>query len=83
MTGKELRKFFEEHLVPQRLYKIGGKHNGRICMQKSASGWEVFFSEHKHKIGLLKYTDEASACKSMKNEMRKLMESMYGVTWVS
>ena len=81
MTGKDLKKFFEEHLVPSRLYKIGGKHNHRICLEKSENGWDVFFSENREKVGLLHYDDEASACLSMKNEMRKMMELLYGLTW--
>ena len=81
MTGKELRIFFQEHLVPSRLYKIGGRHNHRICMEKTENGWDVFFSEHKNRIGLMHFGDEASACQAMKDELRKLMELMYGVTW--
>ncbi len=83
MTGKELKDFLKNHLVPDKLYKIGGKHNHRICMEKSENGWEVFFSEHKKKIGVMHFADEASACAGMKNELRKLMEQMYGVTWFS
>ena len=83
MTGKELKFFLQEHLVPSKLYKIGGVHNHRICMEKSADGWDVFFSEKKEKIGLMHYEDETSACISMKNEMRKLMEAMYGLTWTA
>lgn len=81
MTGKELRSFFEEHLVPEKLYKIGGNHNNRICMEKGDSGWEVFFSEKKKKIGLMRFHDEASACRGMKEEIAKLMRAMYGVIW--
>ena len=81
MTGKELKAYFEEHLVPQKLYKIGGRHNNRICMEKTDDGWDVFFSEKKKKVGVLHYKDEASACSGMKNEIRKLMELIYGLTW--
>ncbi len=81
MTGKELRRFFEEHMVPSKLYKIGGAQNKRICLEKSGDGWDVFFSEHRKKIGVLHYQDENAACLSMKNEIRKLMEMMYGLTW--
>ena len=83
MTGKELKEFFKEHLVPSSLYKIGGSHNNRICMKKEKDSWDVYFSEHKKKIGLLSFGDEESACRAMMNEIRKLMEVMYGVTWVS
>ena len=82
MNGKELKAFFDEHLVPARLYKIGGKHNHRICMEKTGEGWDVFFSDQKSKIGVMHFHDETSACRAMKNEIRKLMEIMYGVTWV-
>ena len=81
MTGKELKTYFEEHLVPSRLYKIGGKHNHRICMEKEAEGWDVYFSDHNSKIGVMHFQDEASACNALKNEIRKTMEVMYGITW--
>ncbi len=81
MTGEELKVFLKEHLVPSKLYKIGGASNHRICMQKNKDGWDVFFSEKKEKIGLLHYKDEASACRRMKDELRKLMELLYGLTW--
>ena len=83
MTGKELKKYFKEHLVPDGLYKIGGSHNHRICMDQDSEGWNVYFSEHKQKVGLLHFNDEESACAAMKNEIRKLMEVMYGVTWTA
>ena len=81
MTAKELKQFFESHLVPSSLYKIGGKHNRRICLEEGKDGWEVFFSEHKDRIGLLRFKDEASACRRMKEEVRKAMEQLYGLTW--
>ena len=81
MTANELKLFLKQHRVPGKYYKIGGHHNHRICMEKTESGWEVFFSENKNKVGLTHYFDEASACAGMKNEMRKLMELLYGMTW--
>ncbi len=83
MTGKELKQFFETHLVPSSLYKIGGKHNHRICMEQVKGGWEVFFSDHKDRIGVLRFADEASACVRMKEEIRKVMEQLYGLTWAA
>ncbi len=81
MNTKELKKYFKEHLVPSKLYKIGGSHKNRICLDKTESGWRVFFQDKKDKIGVMNFNDEASACNTMKNELRKLMEQMYGVTW--
>ena len=31
MNTKELKKFFKEHLVPSKLYKVGGHHKNRVC----------------------------------------------------
>lgn len=81
MTANELKSFFKQHRVPGRYYKIGGRHNHRICMEKTDNGWEVFFSDNKDKVGLSRYLDEASACTGMKKEMKKLMEQMHGMTW--
>ena len=81
MTTKELKKYFEDHLVPSKLYKIGGHHKNRICLDKTADGWAVFFPDNKDRIGVLNFVDEASACNRMKDELRKLMEQLYGITW--
>ncbi|GEM_PF-387119 len=79
---KDLATYFKRHLVPQKLYKIGGRHNNRICLAPAGTGWDVYFSEKKDKIGLVHYEDEPSACQGMKNEIRKMMEVMYGMTWI-
>ena len=81
MTSKELHTFLKEHLVPSKLYKLNGSHNGRICMDRAGDQWEVYFSDHKQKVGILRFEDEQSACLGMKDELRKLMEQMYGVSW--
>ena len=81
MNAKELQKYFKEHLVPSKLYKIGGAHKNRICLAKTENGWSVFFQDKKEKIGVMNFVDEASSCNSMKDELRKLMEQLYGATW--
>ncbi len=81
MNTKELKKFLKEHLVPSKLYKVGGHHKNRICLDKTKNGWAVFFQDKKDRIGEIDFMDEASACDKMKDELRKLMEQMYGVTW--
>ena len=83
MTSKELCRFLKDHLVPRKLYKVNGAHSGRICVEHTASGWEVFYSEKKDKVGLLKYTTESAACLGMMNELRKVMEQIYGVSWIT
>jgi len=82
MTAKELKKFFKEHLVPSKLYKIGKERDGRVCLTKEGNFWEVYFMDHKEKIGLMKFTDENSACLKMKDELRKIMETIYEITWM-
>ena len=83
MNTKELKKYLKQHLVPSKLYKIGGSHKNRICMDKTENGWVVFFQDKKDKIGVMNFVDEASACNVMKDELRKLMEQLYGLTWAT
>ena len=83
MNTRELKKYLKEHLVPSKLYKIGGSQRNRICLDRTESGWAVYFMDKKEKIGLMNFVDEASACSRMKDELRKLMELMYGLTWAS
>jgi hypothetical protein len=83
MNTRELKQYFEEHLVPSKLYKIGGSHKNRICLDKTENGWAVYFQDKKDKIGLMNFVDEASACNRMKDELRKLMEQLYGLTWAA
>ena len=82
MTVKELKKFFDDHLVPSRLYNMkGGHHRNRICISNGKQGWEVYFSEGKSKIGLMRFSSENEACQRMKDEVRKVMEQIYGLSW--
>ena len=46
----------------------------------------TFLNEHlvpskQRRIGVMHFKDEGSACAGMKNELRKMMELMYGLTW--
>ncbi len=82
MTVNELKTFFKDHLVPSKLYDFGKGHEGRICMTRNGDFWEVYFMDHKEKVGLMKFADENSACLKMKEELRKIMESIYEVTWL-
>ncbi|MBE5998259.1 MAG: hypothetical protein Q4C02_10415 [Eubacteriales bacterium] len=82
MTVKELKKFFKDHLVPARLYNMkGGHHKNRICISNDRNGWEVYFSEGKSKIGLMQFATESEACQRMKDEVCKVMEQIYGLSW--
>ena len=84
MTVKELKKFFEDHLVRSRLYNTkGGRHRNRICIaqNRAKNEWEVYFSEGKTKIGLMQFATEGEACQRMKEEVRKVMEQIYGLSW--
>ncbi|WP_026511551.1 MULTISPECIES: hypothetical protein [unclassified Butyrivibrio] len=81
MTVTELKEFFTDHLVPSKLYEIGKAIDGKVCLTKNKDFWEVYFLDHAEKIGLMCFKDENSACQSMKNELRKLMESIYELTW--
>ena len=83
MTVKELKTFCKEHLVPSHLYNLKGvSHKVKICMGKNKQdSWEVYFSEKKRKIGLMQFATESEAWQHMMDEVRKVMEQVYGVTW--
>ena len=82
MTVKELKKFFKDHLVPSHLYNMkGGHHRNRICIANDKNGWQVYFSEGKEKIGLMQCATESEACQRMKDEVCKVMEQIYGLSW--
>ena len=69
MTVKDLKKFFKEHLVPANVYSFkGGNH-------------KIYFSDKKKKIGLMQFASESEACQRMKEEVLKLMEQVYGLSW--
>ena len=53
------------------------KRAGR-CTKK---GWEIYFSDRKNKIGLMQFASESEACMRMKEEVLKLMEQVYGLSW--
>lgn len=83
MTVKDLQQFFKHHLVPSRLYSLkGGNHNNRICMSRERDGsYNVYFSDHREKVGLMHFATESEACRAMKEQVGKLMELIYGLQW--
>lgn len=77
MTVAELKTYLADHLVPAKIYQIGGETSGRICLEKANGLWEIFFCDGKKKIGTLFFKDETSACKRMLKEISKVMELLY------
>lgn len=83
MTVKEPQQYFKEHLVPKNLYKLDGNHRGRICMEHKGDSWNVYFSDRREKVGLLRFASESEACAAMKRQIEKLMEAVYGIAFVA
>jgi hypothetical protein len=81
MTANDLKTFFKEHLVPAKLYDLKGAKSNRLCLEHVKDGWNVYFAEKKDKVGLMHFASEADACQTMKEEMRKIMAAIYGLTW--
>lgn len=77
MTISELKNYLSEHLVPAKLYKIGGESDGSICLEKVNDIWEIFFCEGARKIGTMIFKDENSACARMLQEISKVMRLVY------
>lgn len=83
MTTKDLGNFFNSHLVPKKLYSLNSNKNHRICLEQVKNGWDVYFSDKKSKVGISHFNSENDACDFMKNEIKKLMEQLYGITWAA
>ncbi len=81
MNTKELGTFLSEHLVPKKIYSLSGSHNNRICLERASDGWNVYFADKKNKVGISHYSTETEACLRMKEEIKKFMELVYGLTW--
>ena len=77
MTVSELRKYLSEHLVPTKLYQIGGESDGKICLEQENGMWEVFFCDKMSKIGIMFFKDENSACARMLSEITKVMSLFF------
>lgn len=77
MTVSELKKYLTEHLVPTKLYQIGGESDGKICLEQENGIWEVFFCDKMSKIGILCFKDENSACSRMLSEITKVMSLFF------
>lgn len=77
MNITELKNFLAEHLVPTKLYQIGGASDDRICLDKQNGFWEVFFCEKGNKFCSTLFQDEQSACARMLKELSKVMEIAY------
>lgn len=75
MTRNELAAYFKEHHVPGKFWSLRKNgRNGRICLSKAADGYEVYFKEHKARIGALHFATEAEALLGMQKEVSKLMQ---------
>ena len=77
MTITELKNFLVDHLVPAKLYQIGGASDGKICLEEQNGLWEVFFCEKDNKFCTTSFRDEQSACARMLKELSKVMEIAY------
>lgn len=77
MTRIELAAYFREHHVPAKFYSLkeNGK-NGRICLSREGSGWDVYYKEHEAKIGALHFATEAEALAGLKTEVSKMVQAL-------
>lgn len=80
MNITELKKYLTDHLVPAKLYQIGGACNGKICLEKIGGLWEVFFCDKGSKFCTTSFADEQTACAGLLRELSKVMEIVYDVS---
>ena len=63
MTKIELEKKLREEGVRVDSYSLnGGLPNEAYCLNRTESGWEVYYSERGNKTGLKVFDNESDAC---------------------
>lgn len=68
MTKIEIEKKLREEGVRVDSYSLnGGLPNEAYCLNRTESGWEVYYSERGNKTGLKFFDNESDACGNLFN----------------
>lgn len=77
MTVKELAAQLREEKIPDNWYTLeGGLPSEKWCMEKTYSGWDVYYSERGLRNQLRHFTFEEEACEYFYNELKEMMKYM-------
>lgn len=77
MTMKELIERLDKEKIPENSYSLnGGMLNDRICLAKTPTGWEVYYSETGQKFDVKTYSLEEEACDDLYNRLIRMMKFM-------
>lgn len=77
MTLKELIERLDKEKIPKNSYSLeGGLPNDRICLAKTPTGWEVYYSEMGQKYEVKTYKLEEEACDDLYNRLKRMMRLM-------
>jgi hypothetical protein len=63
VTKTELKNRLISENIPEDMYSLdGGLPGERLCLGKTDSGWEVYYSERGLKTGRRQFDSEQDAC---------------------
>ncbi len=76
MTLGEMASRFRRAKVPDHFYVLDGGLGGGECVgiERSGSGWSVYYSERGRKSPLATAADEDAACRAMIDAIRRMMQ---------
>jgi hypothetical protein len=77
MTVKDLAERLKRENIPENCYTLeGGLPNEKWCLEKTPSGWDIYYSERGIRNQLRHLTSEEKACDYFYDELIKMMKYM-------
>lgn len=75
MTKQELAKRLTKETIPEDCYTLeGGLPNEKWCLEKTPTGWDIYYSERGLRNQLQQFISEEQACDYFYKELKKMME---------
>lgn len=70
MNRSELRVVLDERGIDPRWYSLeGGSHQDKHCIERSAGGWAVYYSERYERYNEKWFKYEEEACEELLNRL--------------
>jgi hypothetical protein len=70
MTKTELQSLLIKEDVPENYYSLeGGMPDEKLCLERTPSGWAVYYSERGLRTSLKYFTSEDQACRYFYTEI--------------
>lgn len=75
MNSEQLRDLLRKDGVPAFLYNLDGygRNDERFCLEYTANGWHVYYSERGEKTTSKMFKSEDAACQYIYNELMRTL----------